>query len=52
MMVAYKEYSVVRFGMSLMEIFPVGLAVTLICSAILRNKNILPSQNHQPKMAS
>ena len=43
MMVSYKENAVIRFFWSLIEIFPVGVAVTLICSAILRNKNFLPS---------
>lgn len=43
MMVAYKESAVMRFFWSLIEIFPVGLAVTLLCAAVLRNKNFLPA---------
>lgn len=43
MMVSYKESAVIRFGWSLIEIFPVGLVVTLICAALLRNKNFLPA---------
>lgn len=31
-----------RFGITLMEIFPVGLAVSLISAGILRRKEILP----------
>ncbi len=34
---------VIRFGMTLFEIFPVGLLITLISSVLLRQKNILPS---------
>ena len=33
----------IRFGMTLMEIFPVGLAITLISAGILRKKEILPA---------
>ena len=33
---------VIRFGMTLLEIFPVGLLITLICAALLRRKEILP----------
>ena len=32
----------IRFGMTLMEIFPVGLAITLISAGILRRKEVLP----------
>jgi Protein of unknown function (DUF4199) len=42
MMVAYKESAVMRFFWSLIEIFPIGLVITLVCAAILRNKNFLP----------
>lgn len=33
----------IRFGMTLMEIFPVGFAITLISAGILRKKEILPA---------
>ena len=32
----------IRFGMTLMEIFPVGLAITLISAGVLRKKEVLP----------
>lgn len=37
----YKNF-LPRFGITLMEIFPVGLAVTLLSASILRRKGILP----------
>ncbi|MBX7151921.1 DUF4199 domain-containing protein [bacterium] len=37
----YKNF-LPRFGITLMEIFPVGLAVSLICAGILRRKEVLP----------
>ncbi|HLT73875.1 MAG TPA: DUF4199 domain-containing protein [Ohtaekwangia sp.] len=37
------ENPAIRFGMTLFEIFPVGLLITLISSVLLRQKNILPS---------
>ncbi|HRJ29227.1 MAG TPA: DUF4199 domain-containing protein [Cyclobacteriaceae bacterium] len=34
---------VIRFGMTLTEIFPVGLIITIISAGILRKKKILPA---------
>lgn len=34
---------VIRFGITLTEILPVGLLITLISSALLRKKEVLPS---------
>jgi hypothetical protein len=36
----------VRFGMTLMEIFPVGLLISLISAALLRKNEFLPSNSH------
>ena len=36
---------VIRFGMTMMEILPVGLIITLISAALLRRKELLPSTN-------
>jgi hypothetical protein len=33
----------VRFGMTLMEIFPVGLVITLVSAGVLRKREILPA---------
>lgn len=41
-MVLYKNF-VVRFAMSLMEILPVGLIVTLLSALLLRRKELLPA---------
>ncbi len=41
-MKAMYENILFRFGMTLMEIFPVGLLITLICAGVLRKKEILP----------
>ena len=34
----------IRFGMTLVEIFPVGLIITLVCAGLLRKSNFLPSE--------
>jgi hypothetical protein len=39
----YKNFFV-RFGMTLMEILPVGVIVTLISAALLRRREVLPAQ--------
>lgn len=39
----YKNFFV-RFGMTLMEIVPVGLVVALISAALLRKREILPAE--------
>ncbi|MFZ1700481.1 MAG: DUF4199 domain-containing protein [Pyrinomonadaceae bacterium] len=39
----YKNFFV-RFGMTLMEILPVGVIVTLISAGLLRRKELLPAQ--------
>jgi hypothetical protein len=48
MMQAYYNNALMRFGVSLTEIFPVGLIITLICAAALRQKNFLPATNTTP----
>ncbi len=43
---------VFRFGMTLMEIFPVGLIITLISAAILRKREVLPARASSPSIAA
>lgn len=44
---------IVRFGVTLMEITPVGVVLTLLSAALLRRKNFLPpSASLQPKTQS
>ena len=38
----YKNFFI-RFGMTLMEILPVGIVVTLISAGLLRRKELLPA---------
>ncbi|HKX32823.1 MAG TPA: DUF4199 domain-containing protein [Blastocatellia bacterium] len=42
MRVMYRN-PVIRFGITLMEILPVGIVITLISAAILRKKQVLPA---------
>jgi len=37
------ENPVIRFGMTLLEIMPVGIIITLISAAVLRKKELLPA---------
>jgi hypothetical protein len=37
------ENPAIRFGMTLMEILPVGIIITLISAAVLRKKELLPA---------
>lgn len=41
----FEDYKnpVIRFGMTLMEIFPVGILITLISAGLLRKKELLPA---------
>ena len=39
----YKNFFV-RFGVTLMEILPVGIIVTLVSAALLRKREILPAE--------
>lgn len=43
MKVWYKN-PLLRFGMTLMEILPVGIVITLVSAAILRRREVLPPQ--------
>jgi len=38
------ENFIIRFGMTLMEILPVGVVITLISAGLLRRKNFLPAK--------
>jgi hypothetical protein len=39
----YKNFFI-RFGMTLMEILPVGVIVTLVSAALLRKREVLPAE--------
>lgn len=44
----YKEWyknPLIRFAMTMIEIFPVGLVITLLSAALLRKKQFLPAQS-------
>jgi hypothetical protein len=47
-MVEMYKNPVIRFGMTLLEILPVGVVVTLICAAVLRRKDRQMSAGHIP----
>jgi hypothetical protein len=38
------ENPVIRFGMTLMEILPVGVVITLLSAALLRKQRFLPAE--------
>lgn len=40
---SYKNNPVIRFGMTLMEILPVGIVITLLSAGLLRRKEFLPT---------
>jgi hypothetical protein len=42
----YKSNFPIRFGVTLIEIFPVGLIISLICAGLLRKKEFLTSQDN------
>ena len=42
---AYYKNPVFRFAITVTEILPVGLIISLISAAVLKNKKVLPAQN-------
>jgi hypothetical protein len=40
---------IIRFGITITEIFPVGLIITLLCAGLLRKKEFLPESTQEPK---
>jgi hypothetical protein len=45
MMTSYNDNTMFRFGLTLLEVFPVGLLVTLISAGLLRKKEFLEESN-------
>jgi hypothetical protein len=43
------ENPLARFGVTLMEIAPVGIVVTIISAALLRKRELLPAGGHEAK---
>ena len=41
---SYRSNSLFRYGITFLEIFPVGLVVALLSAAILKNPKVLPAR--------
>jgi hypothetical protein len=50
--IEYYKNPVIRFGMSLVEILPVGIVLTLISAGLLRKKEFLPASNNQQSVTT
>lgn len=48
----YSNNFIVRFGVTLVEIIPVGLIITLLVAALMRRKEFLPAQTMQSSRVS